>query len=630
MAAGSKGNQQATEPPPRLCRGLLSLGILFILTGITYFLAHYWKDLANSDKQDLIAGAVLTSLAVATWAGSGRLLGKLLLLGASALVGAYIGVFGQIYQSGADSYQMFAWWALLIIPWVVLGRFTPLLIFCLGLFNLALILYWPSSFIFTPLEGHLVFRCQTISLVLLNGTALLVREWASRQQLPWLDHGWSALVLLTSIIVPASLGTISEITSNQWEIALTFCALYLALALPLALYYSRRYYALPALAIILMGASAVLTSLIACSLNLSQSFNGWLDSGLGVLVLFSGTIAFLGSRRLLGGIEKITEHRSDPPSCLPLIVSIGAWLLSLLVITFAAVLVGPQYPGTIKALGLTLLIFAVVAGRQKWGLFAGQCALAASLAGQLMIYSGFADGYHHLPLVQAATLSVSLASLLYLTYPNFLSRLSTCFIALQLVLAWIYADQNGHFSTQLDAQPHLWQLIPLYWALHLAAIYWCLLRSRAPEALTPLGLALIGSAAVWQLGNLSNILPQPAGIITYFQTAITALALFSIAFAATGGMPALRTRASLFAGLALALSSLAWLGSGEPLLALLVILLGLLLQDRAVIGLGVLLFLIALVFYPFTEPAVLIASGIVILLLRTALSGSGHLQVLKP
>ncbi len=109
-----------------LDRGLLSLGVALVLAGIGYFFAHNWDHLTNNDKLGLAGGAVLVSLVGATWAGLDRFPGKLLLLAASALVGVYLAVFGQIYQTGADTYELFTGWAFLIFPWVALGRLMPL------------------------------------------------------------------------------------------------------------------------------------------------------------------------------------------------------------------------------------------------------------------------------------------------------------------------------------------------------------------------------------------------------------------------------------------------------------------------------------------------------------------------
>ena len=280
-----------------LDRALLSLGIVLVLAGIGYFFAHNWDHLTNNEKLGLAGGAVLVSLVGAIWAGLDRFPGKLLLLAACALVGVYIAVFGQIYQTGADSYELFTAWAFLTFPWVVLGRFMPLWLFWLGLLNLALGFYWPVSPFFGLFESWDVFRLETISLLLLNGLALLLREGMARGPISWLDRGGSALILLAAALAPASLETIGEIF-HTWDdgsssgSAFIACGLYGAAVIGLGFYYSRRRYSLPALAIITLSACTVLTNLVVRILDFNRSgltAGTWLLAGLMILAIFAST-----------------------------------------------------------------------------------------------------------------------------------------------------------------------------------------------------------------------------------------------------------------------------------------------------------------------------------------------------
>ena len=45
---------------------------------------------------------------------------------AAVAVGALLAVFGQTYQTGADPFELFLTWALLIVPWTLAARFEPL------------------------------------------------------------------------------------------------------------------------------------------------------------------------------------------------------------------------------------------------------------------------------------------------------------------------------------------------------------------------------------------------------------------------------------------------------------------------------------------------------------------------
>jgi len=289
-----------------LDRGLLSLGVVLILAGIGYFFAHNWDHLTDNDKLALSGGAVLVSFVGATWAGLNQFLGKLLLLVASALVGVYIAVFGQIYQTGADSYELFTGWAFLIFPWVALSRFMPLWIMWLGLLNMALGFYWPISSFWGALDSWDVFRHETISLLLLNGLALLLSEIARRWPISWFDRGWSTLILLLATIIPASLETIGEIlytwdSSSSSKSAFIACICFAAFIIGLGFYYSRLRYSLPALAIMTLSVCTVLTFLSIRFLDFDQPHLDagiWLIAGLMVLAIFGSGVYFLRTQRL--------------------------------------------------------------------------------------------------------------------------------------------------------------------------------------------------------------------------------------------------------------------------------------------------------------------------------------------
>ena len=361
------------------------------------------------------------------------------------------------------------------------------------------------------------------------------------------------------------------------------------------------------------------------------------------LCLLSGNGESFSPERLHQVEESlVADHRTDMPWYLRIIVAIGAWVASGFFVGSAIQLIGwqDQHKSTIGFIGVALLIIAVTVGRQTWGVFVGQCALAVSLAGQGMIYYGFVNQEHH-PQATAMVFSIGLAALLYVAYPNFLSRLMTCFAALQITLFWIYEGDNGGFlpgAHRLGLD--LSQLVLIYWIFHLAAICWCFLRPRNSVLFAPIGYALLASLAIWQVEILCNawtgdISPTEINsstllmerMLPHLQTALTALTLFGISVWAAGGVSILRGKAPLFIGLALALAALLWLGSGGVLLALLFMLLGFSLQHRAILDLGIILFPIFLTHYYYNlnldllaKSGVLIGSGAVVLLLRAGLA----------
>lgn len=357
-----------------------------------------------------------------------------------------------------------------------------------------------------------------------------------------------------------------------------------------------------------------------------------------LFVASDGGEGFSPERLQSVGAALVTDHRNDMPWYLRIIVGIGAWLASLFFLAAAFSVFGwfGSDEAAIGWIGAVLLPIAVVVGRCKWGVFAEQCSLAVSFAAQAMIYIGFLDKNTH-PMAAAAALSVAFAVVLYLVYPVFISRLVTCFAALQITLIWIYSPYGDPFFGGGPVQSELSRMLVFYWGLQLAALIWCFLKAPRPILFAPLGYALVASLAAWQAEDMWRYWSHYS-VITYDIHAVqwlighlrmifTAGALFAVAVWAAGGKAVLQEKATLFAGFALALAVLIWLGAGLVLLALLFLLLGFSLQDRAILTLGVVLFPVFLTHYYYNlqldllaKSGVLIGSGALLLLLRTGLA----------
>ena len=344
----------------------------------------------------------------------------------------------------------------------------------------------------------------------------------------------------------------------------------------------------------------------------------------------------------LEAMEKVLvdDHHADMPWYLRLIVGIGAWIASLFFLGCAGMLIGwrDDHRAIFGISGIVLIVCAVLVGRQKWGVFADQCALAVNLAAQAMIYFGFIDEHSH-PLATATIFSVIFATVLYVAFPNFLSRLMTCLFASQIILLWIYTSDGEPFSGHLRVESDLSAMVLLYWVVHLAVIGWCFLKTRQPRLFAPLGYAMLVSLAAWQIENLCDVWvrstvitysPLWAGWIVFnFRNCLTAVALWMVAVWAAGGIPVLRAKAPLFAGFALVLAALVWIGGGGILLALLFLLLGFALEDRPILGLGLILFPVFLTHYYYilnldllAKAGVLIGSGFTLIVLRSFIGRS--------
>jgi hypothetical protein len=335
------------------------------------------------------------------------------------------------------------------------------------------------------------------------------------------------------------------------------------------------------------------------------------------------------------------DNRSNLPWYLRFLVGLGAWLASGFFIAFFLILIGDQDKQrmAVGMAGLVLLTVSLVVVWLKPGLFLGQCCLAASFAGQFMIYYGFLPMEHH-TLGTAAVLSIGLAVALYGLYSDTLQRLVTCVGALQVTLAWIYLGNNcdpieGGSHPGHSVLP--WALA--YWAMHLAGIAWCFMRtSQRSIRVAPLGYALVLSLAAWQVENLEHLWDvafmsqpqaglQPGPRVAFLVRPIcTAVMFLGVVAWAAGGTQVLRRFGLPLAALALTLEVIIWFGAGGVILPLLLITLGFFVESRVIQLVGLVLLPIFLFSYYYNlrldllaKSVALAGSGLALLLLRAGL-----------
>jgi uncharacterized membrane protein len=126
-------------------------------------------------------------------AGPDKTVGKAALFLASLLTGALLALIGQTYQTGADTFELFAWWALLILPWALAGRTAVLWVLVAALANLAV------AFYFAAFRRFLFFFGSDASMVWalasLNAVVLVLWEFAASVGISWMRERWSRRIV---------------------------------------------------------------------------------------------------------------------------------------------------------------------------------------------------------------------------------------------------------------------------------------------------------------------------------------------------------------------------------------------------------------------------------------------------
>lgn len=198
---------------------LLVVGGSLILAGIIFFVAFNWLAM---DKMVKLGGlqALIVGCTVAAWLrGIERLEGRALLFAACLLVGVFLASFGQVYQTGADAWELFRAWALLIALWVIASRAPVHWLLLLAVIDAAIAIYFEQVH-FYHREPEL-----STSLILAATQALALAGFESGLRcsyfcLPQIWPRWILVpVLLFHLAVPTTLVIFGH-TDSGFEVVL--------------------------------------------------------------------------------------------------------------------------------------------------------------------------------------------------------------------------------------------------------------------------------------------------------------------------------------------------------------------------------------------------------------------------
>jgi len=183
VAAGSQG------VPWRIFFGIalrvLAVGLL--ASGVVTWIAANWDGLGKFERiagvQGLLAVTVVVALVLA-WrvrrestlaagvAGVPAFAGALFL--AAVVTGGLLALLGQTYQTGADPWTLFAWWAVLMLPWLWAARSWFVIVLWLVVLNTAVVLLLGERSLIR-LDGHSLAG-DAWTLVVVNAVLLALVE----------------------------------------------------------------------------------------------------------------------------------------------------------------------------------------------------------------------------------------------------------------------------------------------------------------------------------------------------------------------------------------------------------------------------------------------------------------------
>lgn len=303
------------SPPPLawaqlLSRSLLTVGTVLMAAGVIDFFAFNWSAMSSAMKlgalEVMVAVAALGSLRTA----SSPRVRQVALLGASLLVGPLLGVYGQTYQTGADPFELFVGWAVLILPWTLAARLPALWLLEVILFDIGLSLAIVQSA--RVYQDH--FLVAGVAVAGVHVVAVAVYEWLAARGVETARPRWWPRLLtatgLTTLLVPALIFVID--TGHGWrlgtqsglieKIAIAMMAVVLAV---IALVYrgERRdlFQIVAAISSVIVLVSAWFGRILFEDLHLEKS--GFLLLGLAVVAQVGAVVTWLRRQRPLSDQE---------------------------------------------------------------------------------------------------------------------------------------------------------------------------------------------------------------------------------------------------------------------------------------------------------------------------------------
>lgn len=180
---------------------LLWIGALALGLSCLFFVAYNWAELGHFSQFALIELLMIAVIVLYCKQANGNVLAKVALLLTSLLVGVLLAFYGQTYQTGADHWLLFFYWALFITPFAIIARSPTLWILWLALLNLSMVLYYNTF--------HGLFRVVLNDdqglfwlLFIFNSVSLMALEYLAIS-CNWLTPRWP--VRLVAVVSGASI-----------------------------------------------------------------------------------------------------------------------------------------------------------------------------------------------------------------------------------------------------------------------------------------------------------------------------------------------------------------------------------------------------------------------------------------
>jgi len=123
---------------------LLFLAVALFAAGVIFFFAFNWFIIPKFVKLAIMMALILASAAAAYIKGFDAPAGAASGTATAVFIGAFLAVFGQIYQTGANAYDLFLMWTIFTLPLALCINKTSVWTLFVILVNTTMMLYSPA------------------------------------------------------------------------------------------------------------------------------------------------------------------------------------------------------------------------------------------------------------------------------------------------------------------------------------------------------------------------------------------------------------------------------------------------------------------------------------------------------
>ncbi|WMD19163.1 GDYXXLXY domain-containing protein [Achromobacter seleniivolatilans] len=531
-----------------LARSTLWLGVLLLGSAAICWVAANWQDMTKVQRFAGTQGLLALSALAAAWAGL-RLRGTpgvrrsipgALLALAGILLGALLALLGQTYQTGADTWELFAWWAVLLLPWALAATSQAVWLLWVLVLNVAAVL-WLGERVFTWMvvfEGPTVpmLFMATLNLLLLLGWELAARRWKASTLIG--PRILAAIIVSVLVLSLMFFDLFERTTKGVSGIA------WLAVTLGLGFYYQKVRRDLVILAILAAGVICVSLRVVGEWL-IRMAPGVWAALPLAALLMAEAVWAARWLRKLaavpqspvpaadaepaaasagnavepadsgapVAQLAPVAAPQIDPPWYVQCLLGLSAWLATLLLLVFVAFsgIVNSEEAALVA--GLVLCAAGVAVLRSDAGPFWRQCGTAMAFCGQILIIYGLSDSTS---VARASVFVLLMAAVIYALGPDvilrFLSGLLIAAAGANLIWTGLSPDLMQRdllatwFGFDSSRLQFLWLPIAVTgaWAAAVVLTLSHRLGSKRGHTLRPLAWALLLSVQgmVWLAGGV--------------------------------------------------------------------------------------------------------------------------------